>query len=256
MEENLTYPDLDWQHWFARWEAMQNCYVPHRLYRFDLMLRLADLPREDEVHILDLGCGPGTLSLRALRHYPNARLVAADFDPVMLAIGQEVAGEAASCIQFLRVDLRQADWWQPYQETFDLIVSSTALHWLSEEHMRDVYEHSHRALKPGGRFFNSDHMASNDPDVQTHYRKLLHVNQQSAFHVVGADDWEAFWRELEQAMGQKLDRSEEELWEGTDNGLPRQFHVETLRACGFEQVAFHWQDLGEAVIGARKPSSA
>jgi SAM-dependent methyltransferase len=242
---------LDWQHWFARWEAMQNCYVPHRPYRFDLMLKLADLPREDEVHILDLGCGPGALSLRALRHYPNARIVAADFDPVMLAIGQGVA--ETDHIQFVQADLRQSGWWEPYEETFDLIVSSTMLHWLSEKNMKRLYQRIYRALKPGGQFFNSDHMASNDPDVQARYRELLHVNQQSAFHVVGADDWDEFWRELEQAMGQKLDRSEEEIWEGTDNGLPRQFHVETLQACGFEQVAFHWQDMGEAVIGARKP---
>ncbi|MBN1976615.1 MAG: class I SAM-dependent methyltransferase [Anaerolineae bacterium] len=242
---------LDRQHWFARWEAMQNCYVPHRLYRFDLMLKLADLSREGEAHILDLGCGPGALSFCALRHYPKARIVAADFDPVMLAIGRGVA--ETDRVQFVRVDLRQAGWWEPYEETFDLIVSSTMLHWLSEGNIKRLYAHIYRALKPGGQFFNSDHMASNDPAIQAHYRKLLHVNQQSAFHVVGADDWESFWRELEQAAGEKLDRSEEELWEGTDNGLPRQFHVETLRASGFEQVAFHWQDMGEAVIGARKP---
>jgi SAM-dependent methyltransferase len=243
---------MDWQHWFERWEAMQNCYVPQRLYRFDLMLRLADLPREDEVHILDLGCGPGSLSFRALRHYPNARVVAVDFDPVMLAIGQGLAKKAADHVQFLQVDIRQADWWEPYEETFDLVMSSTMLHWLSAERVAQLYRRIYKALKPGGRFFNSDHMASSDPDVQAHYQRLLHVNQQSAFHVVGADDWEDFWRELERAMGRKLDRSEEELWEGTDSGLPRQFHVDTLRACGFEQVAFHWQDLGEAVLGARK----
>ena len=139
---------LDWQHWFARWEAMQNCYIPHRLYRFDLMLKLADLTREDKVHILDLGCGPGALSLCALRHYPNASVVAADFDPVMLAIGQGVA--ETNRVQFVQVDLRQGDWWKPYEETFDLIVSSTALHWLSKENMKRLYTRTYQALKPGG----------------------------------------------------------------------------------------------------------
>ena len=46
--------------------------------------------------------------------------------------------------------------------------------------------------------------------------------------------------------------SEEELWEGTDDGQTREFHIAALSECGFEQVSFHWQDLGEAVIGARK----
>ena len=244
---------LDWHHWFARWEAMQNCYIPHRLYRFDLMLRLADLPREHETHILDLGCGPGSLSFRALRCYPKGQVVAVDFDPIMLDIGQGVIDESVGRIEFLEADLRQQDWWAPYDETFDLIVSSTALHWLSRESMTHVYEKAYRALKPGGRFFNSDHMASGDPQVQAQYEKLLHVNQQSAFHVIGADDWEAFWNELELALGGQVDRKDEELWEGTDSGLTRQFHVDALRTCGFDQVAFHWQDMGEAVIGARKP---
>jgi hypothetical protein len=101
--------------------------------------------------------------------------------------------------------------------------------------------------------FNSDHLASSDRQVQAQYDRLLHVNQQSAFHVIGADDWEEFWRELELAVGEEIDRKDEELWEGTDSGLSRQFHVEALQACGFDQVAFHWQDMGEAIIGARKP---
>lgn len=243
---------IDWPHWYERWEAMQNCYIPQRLRRFDLMLQLADLPREAEVHVLDLGCGPGSLSLRTLRHYPNAAVVAVDFDPVMLTIGQEVAQEAGDRIQFLQADLREVDWWQPYQASFDLILSSTALHWLSAESLEQVYQRVYRALKPGGQFFNSDHMASNDPAIQARYRQLLHVDQQSAFHVVGADDWRAFWEELQQALGREIDRTQEDLWEGTDSGLPRQFHVETLRQSGFEQIAFHWQDLGEAVIGAKK----
>jgi SAM-dependent methyltransferase len=247
--------NLDWQHWFNRWEAMQNCYVPHRIYRFDLMFRLADLPREDEVKILDLGCGPGVPSFRALRCYPNASVVAVDFDPILLAMGQGIAREATDCIQFIQADIRQAEWWAGYEEQFDLILLATALHWLSAGSLTQLYACIYRALKPGGWFMNSDHMASNDPNTQVHYRKALHVDQQSAFCAWRADDWNGFWRSLSRELGQTdllAQRSEAELWEGTDDGQPRQFHVTALRECGFEQVAFHWQDLGEAVVSARK----
>ncbi|MBN1888561.1 MAG: hypothetical protein JW850_11245, partial [Thermoflexales bacterium] len=54
--------ELDWLMWYDRWETMQNCYVPQRLRRFDLMLQLIDLPREAPLHVLDLGCGPGSLA--------------------------------------------------------------------------------------------------------------------------------------------------------------------------------------------------
>jgi ubiquinone/menaquinone biosynthesis C-methylase UbiE len=247
--------DLNWQKWFEHWEVMQNCYVPHRPYRFDLMVRLADLPQEGEMQILDLGCGPGSLAFRALRRYPNARVVAVDCDPVLLAMGQAVVEATADRIQFVRADVRQADWWEAYEETFDLVLSATALHWLSAENLEQLYRRVYRALKPGGWFMNSDHVASSDPNIQARFRKMLHVNQQTAFHTMNAYDWDGFWqglgRELEQTDLLPL-RNETMLWEGSDDGLPKQFHVNALQGCGFEQVEFHWQDLGEAVVSARK----
>jgi ubiquinone/menaquinone biosynthesis C-methylase UbiE len=244
---------LDWRHWFERWEAMQNCYVPQRLYRFDLMLCLAGLPREDQVKILDLGCGPGSLTFRALEHYPNACIVAVDFDPVMLAMGRNVVNEKTDRVQFVLADIRQADWWKPYESMFNLVMSATTLHWLSAENLAQVYRHIYEVLKPGGWLLNSDHVASDDPEMQTRYRQILVEKQQAAFGATGADNWDGFWQSLRRELEQS-DVHETELWEGTDDGLPRQFHIEALQACGFEQVAVHWQDLGEAVVGARKMS--
>jgi ubiquinone/menaquinone biosynthesis C-methylase UbiE len=244
---------LDWHHWFERWEAMQNCYVPQRVYRFDLMLSLVNLPREDKVRILDLGCGPGSLTFRALWHYSNAHVVAVDFDPVMLAMGRNVVNEEANRVQFVLADIRQADWWEPYEGMFDLVMSATTLHWLSAEHLAQVYQRIYQVLKPSGWFLNSDHVASDDPEMQTRYRQMLQVRQQAAFGATGADNWDGFWQSLRRELEQP-DVHETELWEGTDDGLPRQFHIEALQACGFEQVAVHWQDLGEAVVSARKMS--
>lgn len=247
--------DLNWQRWFERWEAMQNCYVPQRLYRFDLMLRLADLSREGEVQILDLGCGPGSLSFCALRHYPNARVVAVDFDPVLLTMGQGVAQEMTDRIQFVRADIRQADWWEPFEETFDLVMSATALHWLNAENLARLYRRVYQALRPGGWFLNSDHVASDDAEMQVRYRQMLRQRQQAAFRAAEVDDWDGFWQNLSRELrlsNSSASHSEEELWEGTDDGQTREFHIAALSECGFEQVSFHWQDLGEAVIGARK----
>jgi cyclopropane fatty-acyl-phospholipid synthase-like methyltransferase len=248
--------DLDWHRWFEQWEAMQNCYIPQRLHRFDLMFELADMPRDGAVHILDLGCGPGSLSFRALERYPNARIVAVDFDPVLHTMAQEVAGVRADRIQFVQVDIRQAAWWAEYDGTFDLVVSATALHWLNAEHLDEIYRRVYKALKPGGRFINSDHVASDDPQMQIRFREMKEARQRTAFQESRADDWNTFWdglaRELGQINMQEL-RDIDEYWEGTEDGQPQQFHIEALQQSGFEQVKIHWQDLGDAVMGARKP---
>jgi len=248
--------DLDWHDWFERWEAMQNCYIPQRLQRFDLMLQRADLRREAQVEILDLGCGPGSLSLLALQHYPNARVLAVDANPILLAIGQHVAKETTDHLQFLQVDIRQADWWAAYEGRFDLVLSATALHWLTAAHLAQTYRSIYQVLKPGGWFLNSDHIASDHPETQSRYRQILHANQQVALRAARTDDWNGFWQGLAAKLGQPNVQAllgETSIWEGSDDGQPKPFHISVLQECGFEQVEFHWQDLGEAVIGAWKP---
>ncbi len=252
----LLDADLDWRTWFDRWQVQQDCYIPQRQYRFNLMLLLPHLPHDAELHILDLGCGPGTLAFSALEHYPSAYVVAVDLDPVLLAMGQHIANYRTDRIRFLQVDIRNEGWWAVYDGTFDLVLSATALHWLSAENLAGTYRRVYKALKPGGWLMNSDHMASDDPQTQTRYREMLRAKQKTAFSESGADNWDAFWDRLGGELG-NLDllkiRNEEECWEGSDDGQPKQFHFDTSRECGFEKVEFHWQDLGEAVIGARKP---
>ncbi len=144
-----------------------------------------------------------------------------------------------------------------YDGAFDLVVSATALHWLTETHLAQVYRRVYRALKPGGWFFNADHIAADDPAMQARYRDLLHEWQRANFDA-GAEDWDGFWRGFAAALAQAGIPAQREVvtyWEGTDDGLPRQFHLDTLRACGFVDVAMHWQDLGEALVGARKRSA-
>jgi len=252
----LTDVELDWRGWFERWEAMQNCYIPRRMDRFDLMFKLPGLPRESEVQILDLGCGPGSLSFYALQQYPNARIVAADFDPVLLAMGQQVAKGTTDRIEFRRVDIREAEWWKLYEGRFDLVVSATALHWLNAEHLAQTFQRVYDVLKPGGWILNSDHAASDDQHTQALYCEILQQRQQAAFRATKADDWNGFWEKLGRELGQ-LDlaalRNEPHFWEGTDDGQAKQFQVARLQDCGLEQVEVYWQDLGEAVIGARRP---
>ncbi len=256
---------MNWSHWFERWEAMQNAYLPQRQHRFDLMFRLPNFPHDAPLRILDLGCGPGSVTFAMLRHYSNVRVVAVDADPVLLAMGKALSAdladsadssvESVQSVEFILADLRAAEWGAAYDGAFDLVVSATALHWLTDAHLAEVYQHVFRTLKPGGWFFNADHIAADDPALQARYRDLLHEWQRANFDA-GAEDWDSFWRGFEAALAQDgipAQREAVTYWEGTDDGLPRQFHLDTLRACGFADVVVHWQDLGEALVGVRKP---
>lgn len=86
---------------------------------FDLVERIgADRPRA----VVDLGCGPGTLTCTLADRWPHARVSGVDSSPEMIA--QAVA-------QGSRVDYRVADVrdWQPAPDV-DVVVSNAALQWV------------------------------------------------------------------------------------------------------------------------------
>jgi SAM-dependent methyltransferase len=220
------------------------------------MLDLAVLPQDREIHVLDLGCGPGSLTLCVLERYPNARVLAVDAEPILLELGRAAAYRYGERIRFLQADFREGDWWTEQEGRFDLVVSATALHWLSAGHLVQTYRHIYGALGPGGCFLNSDHFAGDRAETQARYRALLRVWQQATFRESGAEDWNGFWRGLAEELareGRGASLAEDSTWEGSDDGLPGSFHLKALRDYEFERVEFHWQWLGEAILGACRP---
>ncbi len=248
----------DWLQWYDRWQRQQDCYVPHRLERFDLMADWPGLAGDASPDVLNLGCGPGSLAFRTLERLPRARVVAVDLDNVLLTIGREVAGIRCAAVTFLEADIRDPRLWEPFDGTFDLVVTATALHWLGPESLTDTYRRVCRALRPGRWLMVSDHVAAGDPDTQARCRDLLRARQRAAFQATGADDWDGYWEALGHAIGQpdlRHRRERPDHWEGLDDGHPCRFHLEALTAAGFRRAEVIWQWLGEAVLAAQAPTA-
>jgi SAM-dependent methyltransferase len=178
-----------------------------------------------------------------------------DLDPVLLAIGQQVADQLGAEVRFVNTDSRSESW-ATDREAFDLVVTATALHWLAQDKLARIFRQIHRVLKPGGWFTNSDHMAAHAPETQKRNRQRLGELQQAAFARTGAPDWDGFWKELttDPALSYLLAvRDEAAHWEGSDDGLALHLHLALLRVSGFDEVSCPWRELGEAVVCARKP---
>jgi trans-aconitate methyltransferase len=93
---------------------------PHQRFIELLQLRLAPLPERGIA--LDLGCGPGDISLRFLRGFPTWRVDALDGSPAMIA-----AGRAAAVATGLhdRIEFREAllPDGVPPRQSYDLLFS-------------------------------------------------------------------------------------------------------------------------------------
>jgi SAM-dependent methyltransferase len=187
--------------------------VPHRTEGEATLL--AEVPASAEC-LLDLGAGGGRLLDLLLAHCPSATGVAVDFSPLMLEKLRAKYG-AGRRVQVVEHNLDQP---LPVLGSFDVIASSFAIHHVTHERKRELFQEVFDRLRPGGVFANLEHVSS--PTAEIHQRFLeafgitseeedpsnilLDVETQLAWlREVGFVEVDCFWkwRELALLAGRK-----------------------------------------------------
>jgi ubiquinone/menaquinone biosynthesis C-methylase UbiE len=117
---------------------------------FNQLVELADVTAGDEV--LDIGCGPGYLTaLAAQAALPGGRTVGVDVSEPMIAQAQRLRASGNCSFQLGRAEaLESAD------ASFDVVVSSLAVHHIPEEVRAAAFAEMFRVLRPGGRALIAD----------------------------------------------------------------------------------------------------
>ena len=144
--------NIQWQDWVDRWDRMQERYLVRRDERIKLMVRLVRESVAPIKHVLDLGCGTGSLMQPFLEAFTDAEVYGIDFDPVLLPLARERLRPYERRSRLILADLREAGWRAQVPDGFDAVISATALHWLTEGELAGLYRQLSRLLRPGGLF--------------------------------------------------------------------------------------------------------
>jgi hypothetical protein len=144
-----------------RWDSQQTAYIADREGRFTAILDTLDLAAGDEFTAVDLACGPDSLTARVLNRFPQSRVVAVDYDPMLLELAREYLDDHGHRVCFVDADLTEPQWSDRVAEQLDTspraVLSTTALHWLQPEQVVGLYGRIKSMLGPGGLFLNGDH---------------------------------------------------------------------------------------------------
>jgi trans-aconitate 2-methyltransferase len=134
---------------------------------YDLLSRVgAQQPRR----VVDLGCGPGNLTLQLARRWPDAVIEALDSSPEMVAAARDRGVDAAVG------DLRT---WTPQRDT-DVVLSNAALHWVPEHGelmvrwAAQLPAGAWLAVQMPGNFQSPSHVAVRVVARREAYAKALH----------------------------------------------------------------------------------
>jgi SAM-dependent methyltransferase len=176
-------------------------------------------------HVIDLGSGPGAYLEVFLQAFPQARGTWTDSSEAMRELGEQGLAAFGDRVAYEIVDVeRLAD---ATLEPADVVVTSRVLHHFSSETLQQVYRAVFDVLRPGGFFFNLDHIG---PPAE----------------------WEQVYRRIRDQFtgGRKRALAPHRQ----DHPFPKvSDQLAWAEAVGFETPDTPWRTFYTALIAARKP---
>jgi tRNA (cmo5U34)-methyltransferase len=184
--------------------------LPHRTEGEAVLLQ--QIPAQSK-RVLDLGTGDGRLLALVKIEHPNVEGVALDFSEPMLKQAQKRFAKDK------KVTLIKHDFSLPLPSQklgcFDAVVSSLAIHHLTDKRKKQIYQEIFNLLNPQGVFCNLEHVSSPTPNIHLKFlkainmkpekedpsNKLLDVETQLRWlRKIGYTDVDCYWKWMEIAL--------------------------------------------------------
>jgi SAM-dependent methyltransferase len=243
---------IDWASWLTRWHRQQEHYLHDRSRRFAIMLDYVEhLRGPAPLALIDLCCGPGSITSMVLSRFASATVLACDIDPWLVEMGRRTLGGDPR-VRWLEADVRADGWAQSLPSGgYDAVVSSTALHWLHRDELVRLFDELARLVAPGGVFLNADHLAVGHGRIATMTHDLKQAATNGHLAVPGSESWEQYWEaaRAEPAFaGLLAERDRRFANRRRAASVPVEFHREALLAAGFSEVGEIWRDHDDAIL--------
>ena len=185
--------------------------IPHRTEGESVLL---DEIKPDSRRILDIGSGNGRLLDLCLMKCPEASGVALDLSSTMLEqLKEKYKSEN-------RVTIVEHDLNYPLKfesESFDMVVSSFAIHHVDDGRKHKLYEEIWKILEKDGTFCNLEHVSSPTENLHKKFFEILDTDEDDSnilldvetqlkwLNEIGFCDVDCYWkwRELALLIGKK-----------------------------------------------------
>ena len=128
-----------------------------RPWRSSFFAEFCTALRGTQLHVLELGSGPGHLAREILTRCDVAEYLALDFSDAMHDLAREHLGDLASRVTFVTRDFRAPDWTAGLS-ALDAVVTMQAVH--ETRHKRralPLLAQARTLLRPGGQLLYCDH---------------------------------------------------------------------------------------------------
>jgi ubiquinone/menaquinone biosynthesis C-methylase UbiE len=195
---------------------------------------------------LDLGVGTGVFSKQFLKMYPNSKVVAIDGAASMLELAKSRLGGLAQRVEWFLSDFQTMSTKIIKPVSFDVVISSYALHHLNAQEKLGVLKSVVQAIKPAGWFLNADIFVAVDPDVE---RRIQEIRVEAVTERAPAQDKRFCSTDATRQFLDDLEAKEQDIPQTLDKDM------QILRESGISNAEVFWKEYREALIGGTKANA-
>jgi len=204
------------------WVDKDSRRAAEREAQFKAMLSWLGVFIEGPAHVMDLGCGPGTLAEKLLAAFPQMRVICSDGSDEMLNLARQRLSSYEDRVSYAQADFSANEWTANLPGQLDAVVSARAIHNLRKlKLIGAVYGKIYAVLRPGGVFLNVERVNFATPQLRTYFRRL-----------------------------QIKTRGQAPKMDGAAPSLAQQLSL--LRSARFKDVDCFWRETNTAIVGGFK----
>ncbi|HJL85413.1 MAG TPA: class I SAM-dependent methyltransferase, partial [Candidatus Marinimicrobia bacterium] len=161
----------------------------------------------------------------------------------MLELAKSRLGDFAQRLEWILSDFQTMPATVTRPDTFDVVISSYALHHLNAQEKLAVLKSVVQAIKPAGWFLNADVVVAEAPDVE---RRIQEIRVEAVTDRTPAQDKRFRSTDTTRQFLDNLEAKEQ------DQPQTLEKDMRILRESGITNAEVFWKEYREAVIGGSK----
>lgn len=225
------------------YDADMDIMHPLRWKMIEIALEVLPFRQTCSLRALDLGAGTGVLSKLFLEKYPNSKVVAIDGAAMMLELAKSRLGGLAQRVEWVQANFQTMPTSVTKPDTFDVVISSYALHHLNAREKFTVLKSVVQAIKPAGWFLNMDIVVAQASDVE---RRIQEIRVEAVTDRAPTQDKRFCKTDATREFLDALETAEQ------DQPLTLEEDMRIIRESGIINAEVFWKEYREAVIGGTK----
>lgn len=220
--------------------------VPARAEQIATLLALIPYSADEAFRVVELASGEGYLAQAILTAFPQATLLALDFEELMRQKTTDRLSAFHDRVRVAPFDMLQTDWFDQLKDA-DVVVSSLCVHHLDDAGKQRLFGAVQQRLSEQGTLLIADLVHHTNPQAQALFAATWDQMAEAA----------SIERTLARDLFQMFDR---ERWnwfrhpDDDDYDKPSSLfaQLQWLRDAGFVTVDCFWMQAGHAIFGGYK----